>query len=142
MKIRSVDVDAMARTVWGESRGEPFAGQVAVAHVILNRWRSPVTWWKRERGDGIPDDTIEAVTRDPWQFTCWKDQYPRIIRVDLETKAFRTAMRAAIEAIDVAPDPTKGSCHYYADHIKAPAWARGKKPVVVIGHHRFFDNVS
>ena len=36
----SGDVDLIARAVYGEARGEPYEGQVAVAAVILNRVRS------------------------------------------------------------------------------------------------------
>jgi hypothetical protein len=37
MTILLEDVLIGARTVFGEARGEPFEGQKAVAHVILNR---------------------------------------------------------------------------------------------------------
>ena len=30
-------IDVLARTIWGEARGEPLRGQEAVAHVVLNR---------------------------------------------------------------------------------------------------------
>jgi N-acetylmuramoyl-L-alanine amidase len=39
-------------------------------------------------------------------------------------------------------DTTKGSTHYYADHIPAPKWAVGKEPVATIGHHLFFNDVE
>ena len=31
------EIDTMARTIWGEARGEGTAGMVAVGNVILNR---------------------------------------------------------------------------------------------------------
>ncbi len=34
------DLNLLARVVYGEARGEPYAGQVAVAAVVLNRVRS------------------------------------------------------------------------------------------------------
>lgn len=36
----SNDVNLLARLVYGEARGEPYAGQVAVAAVVLNRVKS------------------------------------------------------------------------------------------------------
>src|SRR5690625_184601 len=35
------DIDLMANAVYGEARGEPYEGQVAVAAVIINRLESP-----------------------------------------------------------------------------------------------------
>ena len=52
---------AMAATVWGEARGEPFEGKVAVAWVIINRSRKP-GWWGED---------IRSVCSARWQFSCW-----------------------------------------------------------------------
>ncbi len=41
MGLSDNDLKIMANAVYGESRGEPFEGQVAVAAVILNRVKSP-----------------------------------------------------------------------------------------------------
>lgn len=40
MGLSENDLKIMANAVYGESRGEPFEGQVAVAAVILNRVKS------------------------------------------------------------------------------------------------------
>ena len=40
-KYTDRDVQLMANAVYGEARGEPYEGQVAVAAVILNRLESP-----------------------------------------------------------------------------------------------------
>ena len=37
---RSKDVDILARTIYGEARGESEIGKRAVASVILNRYKS------------------------------------------------------------------------------------------------------
>ena len=36
----SSDVNLLSRLVYGEARGEPYSGQVAVAAVVLNRVKS------------------------------------------------------------------------------------------------------
>lgn len=41
MGLSANDLKILANAVYGESRGEPFEGQVAVAAVILNRVKSP-----------------------------------------------------------------------------------------------------
>jgi spore germination cell wall hydrolase CwlJ-like protein len=28
--------------------------------------------------------------------------------------------------------------HYFADYIQPPYWARGKKPVAIVGKHKFY----
>lgn len=36
---RAVAIDTLARTIWGEARGESQTGQEAVANVVVNRVR-------------------------------------------------------------------------------------------------------
>jgi len=64
------DLRAVAMTLYGEARGCHLLDCLAVMAVIRERYLRP-GWWSREPGDGIPDDTWEAVVRDPWQFTSW-----------------------------------------------------------------------
>ena len=61
MKISDSDLNIMAKTIWGEARGEPYNGQVAVAWVIRNR---------AERG-GWFGNTIREVCLKDQQFSCW-----------------------------------------------------------------------
>src|SRR5688572_17412765 len=67
------DVDAMARTLYGEARGEPEAGQIAVAWVIRNRVTTDL------RGDKKPDwwgEGVQGVCVNPSQFSCWRTDDP------------------------------------------------------------------
>ena len=41
-KYSDQDLKLMANAVYGEARGEPYEGQVAVAAVILNRVEHPI----------------------------------------------------------------------------------------------------
>ena len=56
----------LARTLWGEARGESLAGQIAVAWTIRNRVDDGNTksWW----GEGYA-----GVCQKPYQFSCWKN---------------------------------------------------------------------
>ena len=38
--MKESDILALSQTIWGEARGEGDDGMTAVAHVVLNRWRS------------------------------------------------------------------------------------------------------
>lgn len=134
------DVDTLARTIWGEARGEGTAGMEAVACVVMNRYRRP-GWWSRNP-DHIPDDTIAAVCRDPYQFSCWNPTDPNRLKVLGVTEAdplFRQALAIARRAVaGQLPDRTGGATHYYARYIAAPSWAASMRQTASIGVHRFF----
>lgn len=65
------DTDILARTIYGEARGESISGQEAIASVILNR----VAFAKR-RGRYWWGNTIAGVCLAPWQFSCWNENDP------------------------------------------------------------------
>jgi hypothetical protein len=149
------DLDIMALTVWAESRGEGFKGQAAVAWVIRNRWEHP-RWWSRNREQWetprwwsqgrtwIPDDTIAAVCLDPWQFSCWNPNDPNRARLE-NPKTLQDGSVQAIRSIcervlhSEIPDPTDRSDHYCTTKVaRYTSWARGRKPVAVIGNHSFY----
>jgi N-acetylmuramoyl-L-alanine amidase len=136
------DLDVMALTVWAEARGEPIKGQIAVAWVIRNRWEHP-RWWSRNR-DSIPDDTIAAVVKDPYQFSCWNPndpqrkqlENPRMLN-DLAFMEIREICRMVI--CNEVFDPTGGADHYCTTKVaKYTSWAKGRIPIKVIGRHSFY----
>lgn len=137
------DLGVMSLTLWAEARGESAKGQAAVAWVIRTRYENP-RWWSRNRGDGIPDDTIAAVCRDPWQFSCWNPSDPNREKMDSPLTLQRPEM-VFIRGIcldvleDRIPDPTNSADHYCVTRIvNYTAWARKRKPCAVIGNHSFF----
>jgi len=138
------DLNTMALTLWAEARGETREGQKAVAWVIRNRYENP-GWWSRQRSDGIDDDTIAAVCRDPWQFSCWNPSDPQSKRLHSpqtlllpEVLALRQLAIGVLDA-DKKDDPTQGSDHYCTLAVaKHTRWAKGRKPVKVIGNHQFY----
>jgi spore germination cell wall hydrolase CwlJ-like protein len=124
MKYRSEDVLALARTLWGECRGEPREGQIAVAWVIRNRVENP-GWWSRQR-DGIPDDTIEAVCLDRNQFSCWWDKQASRVRTRTREQIGELYQLAYDVLDDQISDPTEGADHYHT--ILRPEYARKWPP--------------
>ena len=133
-------IDTVARTLWGEARGEGAAGMTAVACVIQNRVRNP-GWWSRHL-DAIPDDTFAAVCRDPFQFSCWNDDdpnLPKLVAVTPDDAAFRIALALAADVVQGRLLDVTGGCdHYYVTGSPMPKWARGRVPDHICGRHVFF----
>lgn len=128
---RELDIDVLARTIWGEARGEGSIGMQAVACVIMNRARIG-GWW---------GDTVVQVCQKPYQFSCWNrgdPNYRKLLSVGMEDLHFVTAKRIARRAVlGVLDDPTRGATHYHAAGAE-PYWAKNEKPVAVIGKHIFY----
>jgi len=131
---RQADLTCLARNVYHEARGEPFAGQVAVAEVTLNRVAS------RRFPDNICDVVYEKRfdvrrSRLVGAFS-WTElealERPRGF-------AWRTARKAAEVAYDRTEDATvPGALFYHADRMR-PDWAAEKKQVAHIGRHIFYE---
>lgn len=114
----------MALTLYGEARGERQEGQVAVAHVILNR-RNRAHAFVIARGKRHPlfgDGSVADVCLRPWQFSCWNKGDPNRERL---VQAWNTGgasvpvtkwvqlWTVAQDALDGnTEDPTKGATHY------------------------------
>ena len=114
----SSDLYLLARVVYGEARGEPYTGQVAVAAVILNRVASP----------DFPN-TISGVVYQPWAFTCVNDG-----QINLTPDA--TAINAARDAMN-GWDPTYGALYYYNPQTATSQWIRQLNVHLTIGRHVF-----
>jgi|TARA_Y100000310_G_scaffold132889_1_gene131817 spore germination cell wall hydrolase CwlJ-like protein len=122
----------MARTVWGEARGESFAGRVAVAWVIHNRVRIG-GWW---------GSTIGEVVLKRGQFSCWNEGDPnrrRMMQVDRDDRAYVGCVNAVVTTsfLDRADDPTNGATHYHSRFVR-PYWAERMTETARIGNHVFY----
>lgn len=133
------DIQILARTVYGEARGEyghqqgGLSSLLAVANVVMNRLQQK-TWYGR---------TIIEVCQKPWQFSCWNQNdpnYPLLMADVIGDPLYQTCYQVA-ERVSLGhwPDVTKGCDHYHADHVSAPKWAYGLNPKIIIGHHWFYD---
>lgn len=114
----SGDEYLLARVIYGEARGEPYTGQVAIAAVILNRVRS----------SSFPS-TISGVIYQPGAFTVVADGQINLTPND-------TAKRAAKDAMN-GWDPTYGCLFYYNPATATNAWIRSKTIKLTIGKHVF-----
>lgn len=137
---RDREIDVLARTIYGEARGEPVRGKEAVACVILNRVRRA----RRRGGYWWGSDLIE-VCHKPWQFSCWNEDDPnleKILKVDAANSVFKTCKRVARRALGGSiKDPTDGATHYHAIGVEPP-WAKGRGVSAAIGRHVFYNNVE
>lgn len=132
-----MDIDVLARTIWGEARGEGFNGMNAVACVIYNRYLISQShrgyWW----GGTIPD-----ICKKAYQFSCWNAGDPNRIKMQLvqpDDPEFASAKRIAsriLRAYTYA-DVTYGADHYHHRSIH-PNWADSNKIVAEIGSHIFY----
>ena len=143
------DLEIMAKTVWGESRGDGPAGMEAVAHVILNRAEAAQAYIKnndRIRHPLFGNGTITHACKARWQFSCWNDDDPnldKMARLTLGDSVFCNCIQAALKVIMGAVDFTGGALHYYAKSMKKPpAWHKGEKPSYETLQHIFFNNIK
>ena len=80
-----------------------------------------------------------------WRFSCWNPDDPnraKIERAGEQDREFASCVRIARRAVMGAlADPTRGATHYHALGVNPP-WAAGRAPSVVIGQHRFYNDVE
>nr|DAP43737.1 MAG TPA: Cell Wall Hydrolase [Caudoviricetes sp.] len=134
------ETDILARTIYGEARGESISGMEAVASVVLNRVafanRRGRFWW---------GNSIAEVCRAPKQFSCWNRNDPNyrlICRVADTDIVFCICKRIAGRAVaGLLEDKTNGATHYHTRHVW-PAWAKGKIPCAEIGRHFFYNDIE
>lgn len=131
------NIDVLARTIWGEARGEGRGGMEAVASVVMNRYRSEA-WYTAP--------SVAGVAMKRLQFSAWNTSdpnYTAMINVDESDPAFELARKIAIEAISGAlADQTGGATHYHANSITAPVWTQGATRTAQIGKHLFYIGVA
>lgn len=116
--LSSSDLNLLARCVYAEARGEPYAGQVAVAAVVLNRVRSAK----------FPN-TIAGVIYQPLAFTAVADG-----QINLSPN--QNAYNAARDALN-GTDPTNGCLYYYNPATATSKWIWSLKVELKIGKHNF-----
>ncbi len=114
----SSDLNLLARLVYGEARGEPYTGQVAVAAVVLNRVKS----------SSFPN-TIAGVIYQSGAFDVVSDG-----QINLTPNS--TAKKAAQDALN-GWDPTYGAIYYFNPSTATNKWIWSRPMTVTIGNHRF-----
>ncbi len=114
----SSNLNLLARLVYGEARGEPYTGQVAVAAVVLNRVKS----------SSFPN-TISGVIYQSGAFDVVKDG-----QINMSPNS--TAIKAAQDALN-GWDPSYGAIYYFNPSTATNKWIWSRPMTVTIGNHRF-----
>jgi N-acetylmuramoyl-L-alanine amidase len=118
LNLSANDIKIMSNAVYGESRGEPYEGQVAVAAVILNRLKSPE----------FPK-SISGVIFQSLAFTAVADG-------QIWLTPNETAKKAVMDAIN-GWDPTGGCIYYFNPETATSKWIWSRPQVKTIGKHIF-----
>lgn len=121
--------DYMARTLYGEARGEGARGMQAVANVIMNRVKQ----------GGWYGASVKDVVLKPYQFSCWNENdVNSAIILNANSAQLATARNIAERVISgELPDITGGATHYHAKSI-TPYWAKSLTKTATIGNHVFY----
>ena len=114
----SANIDLLARAIYGEARGEPYTGMVAVGAVILNRVESP----------NFPS-TVAGVIYQKGAFDAVDDGQ---INLTPNTQAYNAA-RDAMNGWD----PSGGAIYYFNPATATNKWIWSRPMTITIGKHRF-----
>lgn len=121
--IDDEELNCLAIGVYYESKGEPLAGQLAVADVILNRTTS-----------GRFPTSVCGVLTQRGQFSFVKGG--RLPDVDTSRPAWKTAVAiACIAAQDLWDSPAEGALFFHARRV-SPKWNHTR--VASLGNHVFY----
>ncbi|MBY6035671.1 spore cortex-lytic enzyme [Fictibacillus nanhaiensis] len=112
------DLNLMSNAVYGEARGEPYIGQVAVAAVIINRVQS----------SSFPN-TVSGVIFEPGAFTAVADGQIYLTPNDQAKKAVMDALNGW--------DPTGEAIYYFNPDTATSGWIWGRPQIKKIGKHIF-----
>ncbi|MBD7945172.1 spore cortex-lytic enzyme [Psychrobacillus sp. AK 1817] len=112
------DLKLIANAVYGEARGEPYEGQVAVAAVILNRIEHP----------DFPN-TVSEVIFQPLAFTAVADG-----QIWLEPN--ERAKEAVLDALN-GWDPSENAIYYFNPDTATSQWIWSRPHIKKIGQHIF-----
>lgn len=142
-------LETLALTLYGEARGEPVEGRIAVGSVIRNR-----------AARGYRGGTIAEVCLYPLQFSCWQPvggvaNYTHVIGLAERMAAGQAPQWATVKQAEifaetawiaeglirgVIRDRVAGARHYLARYLyesRPPKWARGAPVICEVGGHVF-----
>ena len=114
----SSNLNLLAKVIYGEARGEPYSGQVAVGAVVMNRVKS----------SSFPN-TISGVIYQSGAFDAVRDG-----QINLTPDS--TAKKAAQDALN-GWDPSYGAIYYFNPATATNKWIWSRPMTVTIGRHRF-----
>lgn len=120
----------LATAIYFESRGEPLAGQVAVAEVILNRVDD-----RR-----YPSNICAVTTQGADQGRACQFSYACDGRADSMQSPVPRARAEKLAAMMIDGQPrsvTRGATHFHATYVR-PGWSTRLTRTAAIGQHMFY----
>ena len=129
----------LAKTIYGEARGESIETMFAVGWVIRNRLKS-----------GRHGKTYKGVVLQSKQFSCWNKNDPnyKVIKGAIKGRHWEVCIGVAIIVMQLSErhNPIPGVHHYYDKSLdnNPPFWAKDGEYIVVYGvdNLRLFKNVK
>jgi N-acetylmuramoyl-L-alanine amidase len=137
----SKQIKCLAVTIFGEARGEPEQGMLAVGYTAANR---------------AVNKTVCGVVLAPMQYSVFNENpelraaamslkiIPKHDNI-IDAKAWKQSLRVAQVVIQKeVPDPTNGATHYLSPDLmkelgyQYPLWSKQFKLVAIINNHRFY----
>jgi spore germination cell wall hydrolase CwlJ-like protein len=121
--VADSEMECLAGAIYFESKGEPLAGQLAVAEVIINRAKS-----------GKYPRSLCGVVKQPSQFSFIRGgRFPPIAR---DSAHWRKAVAIAhIARNDLADSPVPSALSFHATYV-SPRWRM--KRIATVGRHIFY----
>lgn len=116
--VSANDMKLLANAVYGEARGEPYIGQVAIAAVIMNRLENP----------NFPH-TVPGIIFQPGAFTAVADGQIWLSPNAQSKKAVNDALRGW--------DPSSGAIYYFNPATATSKWIWSRPQIKRIGQHIF-----
>ena len=86
------EVDILARTIYGEARGEGLEGMEAVALVVINRVKAKKWFTGYDLINGVKIPSVAQTCLKRAQFSCWNKNdanYPLLKKISTDDKIFR-----------------------------------------------------
>ena len=117
------DLACLAEAVYFEARGTGASGETAVAHVVVNRAKSPK----------FPS-SVCGVVGDGCQFSYRCDGRADVLA---DARARARAFKVAETVLSGAPDITKGALFFHSARI-APGWFATRPRVGTFGGNVFY----
>jgi len=114
----SSDINLLSHLIYGEARGEPYTGQVAVGAVIMNRVKS----------SSFPN-SIAGVIYQRGAFDAVSDG-------QINMTPDSTSKKAAQDAYN-GWDPSYGAIYYFNPATATNKWIWSRPLTITIGKHRF-----
>jgi len=127
----------LALNIYFEARDQPVLGQIAVAHVVINRVDSP----------RFPNDVCSVVSQGP---TMWDGDFPIRHRCQFswycdgmsdkprEVRPWQIAREIADLVLRGSLSDTSGGAMFYHSIYVNPDWSKEMRVTAIIGDHIFY----